>query len=219
MRTLSKETQKALSPAKALQVLIKGNRRFTGCCELVHNHLQEAKDTSSGQYPLAVILSCMDSRTSAELIFDQGIGDVLSLRIGGNILNDDILGSMEFGCKVLGAKIIVVLGHTKCSAIKGACDHVEMGFLTTLLDKIVPAVEAELSIKENRNSENAEFVEKVTAINIKQTVKKIQESSSIIRTMIECGEIGIVGGIQDICSGEVKFYDDTMNSALLTSAT
>lgn len=210
--------QRALTPAKALQVLVNGNRRFTGCCELSRNNMQQAKDTSSGQYPLAVILSCMDSRTSAELIFDQGIGDILSLRVAGNILNEDMLGSMEFGCKVLGAKILVVLGHTKCSAIMGACDQVEMGYLSALLRKISPAVDAEEFTKENRHSNNKEFLENVTAINVKLTVKLIQESSTILGEMIENGDVGIVGGIHDIDSGKVTFLSDTMNSAL-TEAT
>ena len=215
MRTLTKEMQKALTPAMALGLLIKGNKRFTNCCELSRNYLQQAKETSTGQYPLAVILSCMDSRTSSELIFDQGIGDILSIRIGGNILNEDILCSIESGCKVLGAKILVVLGHTKCRAIMDACDNVEAGNLTALLNKIKPALEEEKATKENRKSKNPEFVKNVTAINIKRTVKLIQESSPMISQMIECNEIGIVGGIHDICSGVVTFYPETMSTALL----
>ena len=155
-------------------------------------------------------MSCIDSRTSAELIFDQGLGDVFSVRIAGNIINEDILGSMEFGCKVAGSKIIVVLGHTKCGAVKGACDHVEMGNLTALLTKIRPAVDDEVTVKENRNSGNSIFVEKVSSINVKRTVKAIMERSPILKEMIESGQIGIVGGTHDISTGEVEFYDDTL---------
>ena len=172
------------------------------------NLLQQANETSDGQHPFAVILSCIDSRTSAELIFDQGLGDIFSVRVAGNIVNEDILGSMEFACKVAGAKIIVVLGHTKCGAIKGACDHVEMGNLTALLSKIHPAVGDEATTKENRNSSNDEFVEKVATINVKRTVKAILERSPILKEMIESGTLGIAGGNYDVSSGEVEFYDD-----------
>jgi len=144
------------------------------------------------------------------LIFDQGLGDVFSVRIAGNIINEDILGSMEFGCKVAGSKIIVVLGHTKCGAIKGACDHVEMGNLTALLSKIQPAVYDEKTVTENRNSDNGEFVEKVAAINVKRTVHAIIERSPILKEMIGSGEIEIIGGNHDLTTGEVTFYDDTL---------
>ncbi|MFN0202637.1 MAG: carbonic anhydrase family protein, partial [Bacteroidia bacterium] len=173
--------------------------------------LQQANETSDGQHPFAVILSCIDSRTSAELIFDQGLGDVFSVRIAGNILNEDILGSMEFGCKVAGSKIIVVLGHTKCGAVKGACDHVEMGNLTALLSKIRPAVDDETTTTENRNSANAEFVENVATINVKRTVKSIMERSPILKEMIEGGQIGIAGGTHDITTGQVTFFSETIN--------
>jgi carbonic anhydrase len=172
--------------------------------------LQQANETSDGQHPFAVILSCIDSRTSAELIFDQGLGDIFSVRIAGNIINEDILGSMEFGCKVAGAKIIVVLGHTKCGAVKGACDHVEMGNLTALISKIQPAVYDEKTEKENRSSGNDEFVEKVSAINVKRAVHAIMERSTILKEMIESGTIGIVGGVHDITSGIVTFSEETL---------
>jgi len=168
--------------------------------------LQQANETSDGQHPCAVILSCIDSRTSAELIFDQGLGDIFSVRIAGTVINDDILGSMEFGCKVAGAKLIVVLGHTQCGAIKGACDHVEMGHLTGLLNKIQPAVSEEKTIMTNRTSSNNAFVEKVTTISVQNTVQAIMDRSSILKTMIDAGECGIVGGIHDISTGEVTFY-------------
>src|SRR5688572_11687576 len=169
MRTLTKEMQARITPAGALELLREGNKRFINNLKVNRNLLQQANETSDGQHPFAVILSCIDSRTSAELIFDQGLGDIFSVRIAGNILNEDILGSMEFGCKVAGAKIIVVLGHTKCGAVKGACDHIEMGNLTTLLNKIRPAVDEERITVENRTSSNEVFVENVATINVKRT--------------------------------------------------
>jgi len=210
MKTLTKEIQTAHTPTMALDILKKGNDRFINNLKANRNLLQQANETSEGQHPFAVILSCIDSRTSAELIFDQGLGDVFSVRIAGNIINEDILGSMEFGCKVAGSKIIVVLGHTKCGAIKGACDHLEMGNLTALLSKIRPAVDDETTTIENRNSSNNEFVEKVATINVYRTVKAIMERSPILKEMIEKGELGIVGGIHNITTGEVEFYSDTL---------
>ena len=205
MKTFTKEMQSHLSPLMALDILKEGNKRFVNNNKLSRNLLQQVNETAGGQYPFAVVLSCIDSRTSTELIFDQGLGDLFSVRIAGNIVNDDILGSMEFGCKVAGAKLIVVLGHTKCGAIKGACDHVEMGNLTGLLSKIKPAVDAEVTVNENRTSSNANFVENVAALNVKESVKLISERSLILREMIEKGEINIVGGIHDISTGEVIF--------------
>jgi len=210
MKTLTKEMQAAITPTMALELLKEGNKRFINNLKINRNLLQQANETSDGQHPFAVILSCIDSRTSAELIFDQGLGDVFSVRIAGNIVNEDILGSMEFGCKVAGSKIIVVLGHTRCGAIKGACDHVELGNLTGLLTKIQPAVEEETSTTQNRNSGNADFVENVADINVALTVQAIMESSPILQEMIENGEIGIVGGKHDISTGEVIFFPETM---------
>jgi carbonic anhydrase len=210
MKTLNKEMQEAISPVMAIEILKEGNKRFANNLKANRNLLQQANETSDGQHPFAVILSCIDSRTSAELIFDQGLGDVFSVRVAGNIVNEDILGSMEFGCKVAGSKIIVVLGHTKCGAIKGACDHVEMGNLTALLSKIQPAVYDEKTETENRTSSNSDFVEKVSTINVKRTVNAIMERSPILKEMIEKGEIGIIGGTHDITSGLVTFHDDTM---------
>jgi carbonic anhydrase len=210
MKSLTKEMQAALTPSSALDLLTDGNKRFLNNLKINRNLLQQANETSDGQHPFAVILSCIDSRTSAELIFDQGLGDIFSVRIAGNIINEDILGSMEFGCKIAGAKIIVVLGHTKCGAVKGACDHVEMGNLTALLTKIRPAVDDELTVIENRNSGNDQFVEKVAAINVRRTVQSIMERSPILKEMIERQEIGIIGGLHDITSGLVTFYPETM---------
>lgn len=208
MKTLTKEMQAAITPSLALELLKEGNLRFMNNLKVNRNLLQQANETSDGQHPFAVILSCIDSRTSAELIFDQGLGDIFSVRIAGNIVNEDILGSIEFACKVAGSKMIVVLGHTRCGAIKGACDHVEMGNLTALLSKIQPAVYDEKTVTENRNSSNGDFVEKVATINVKRTVQAIMERSPIIKEMVESGAIGIVGGTHDITTGRVQFYED-----------
>ena len=207
MKTLTKEMQSAITPLVALEILKDGNKRFVSNLKINRNLLQQANETSDGQHPFAVILSCIDSRTSAELIFDQGLGDVFSVRIAGNIVNEDILGSMEFGCKVAGAKIIVVLGHTKCGAVKGACDDVALGNLTGLIAKIKPAVDQESVTAENRNSSNGVFVENVAELNVSLSVKNILLKSPIIADMVKNGDIGIVGGIHDIATGEVKFFE------------
>lgn len=210
MKTLTKEMQDAITPAMALSLLKEGNKRFMNNLKANRNLLQQANETSEGQHPFAIILSCIDSRTSAEIIFDQGLGDIFSVRIAGNIINEDILGSMEFACKVAGSKIIAVLGHTKCGAVKGACDHVEMGNLTALLSKIQPAIYDEKTETENRDSTNNEFVEKVSIINVKRTVHAIIERSPILKEMFEKNEIKIVGGTHQITTGEVVFYEDIL---------
>jgi carbonic anhydrase len=217
MKTLTKEMQAAITPAMALDLLQKGNERFINNLKINRNLLQQANETSDGQHPFAAILSCIDSRTSAEIIFDQGLGDIFSIRIAGNIVNEDILGSMEFACKVAGSKLIVVLGHTKCGAVRGACDHVEMGNLTALLSKLQPAVYDEKTERENRSSANATFVEKVAVINVKRTVEAILQRSPILKEMVEMGQIGIVGGNYDVSSGKVHFFDDVMILDLPTS--
>jgi carbonic anhydrase len=210
MKTLTKELQASTTPRQALDLLKEGNQRFVSNSQANRDLLQQARDTAAGQYPFAVILSCIDSRTSSELIFDLGIGDAFNVRIAGNIVNEDILGSMEFACKVAGSKLIVVLGHTKCGAVKGACDNAELGHLTGLVSKIKPAVEEEKTVTENRSSSNAEFVEKVSTHNVKGTVKAIMQQSPILGEMIEKGEIGIVGGMHDISTGAVHFYEDAL---------
>jgi len=210
MKTLNKELQAQITPRKALELLQDGNKRFISNLKAHRNLLEQVNETSDGQWPFATILSCIDSRTSAELIFDQGLGDVFSVRIAGNIVNTDILGSMEFACKVAGSKLIVVLGHSKCGAVKGACDHVEMGNLTELLSKLQPAVYQEKTTKENRTSKNEPFVENVAKINVKRNVKNIIERSFILEQMVENGEIGIVGAMHNIETGKVTFYDDVM---------
>ncbi len=208
MKTLTKEMQSSITPEGALELLKEGNKRFMSNLKANRNLLQQANETSDGQHPIAIILSCIDSRTSAELIFDQGLGDIFSVRIAGNIINEDILGSMEFACKVAGSKIIAVLGHSGCGAVKGACDHIEMGNLTALLSKIRPAVDDEDTVKENRNSQNNEFVDKVTLLNVKRTMKSILQRSTILKEMLEKKEILLVGGIHELSTGEVTFYAD-----------
>lgn len=211
MKTIIKKDEWVATPENALQLLIKGNERFVNNLKINRNLLQQANDTSDSQNPFAIILSCIDSRTGVEFIFDQGIGDVFSTRIAGNVINEDILGSMEFAC-LMKSKVIVVLGHTHCGAIKGACDDVKLGNLSGLLNKIKPAIEAEKVTVENRTSKNAAFVENITAIHVKNTVKAIasEEHSSLLNEMIKTGECGIIGGIHNISTGQVHFYKDTM---------
>lgn len=209
MKTLNKELQQQITPGSALKILKEGNDRFVNNLKLHRDLLEQVNDTRDGQWPFATILSCIDSRTSAELIFDQGLGDVFSIRIAGNVVNTDILGSMEFACKVAGSKLIVVLGHTKCGAVKGACDHVEMGNLTELLSKLQPSVYQEKVTLENRTSSNADFVENVSEINVKRTVQSILERSNILDDMVKKGEIGIIGAMYNIETGTVEFYKDT----------
>jgi carbonic anhydrase len=207
MRTHSKETQSSLTPDTALQILKEGNLRFMNNLKANRNLLQQVNETSDGQFPFATILSCIDSRTSAELVFDQGLGDIFSIRIAGNILNEDILGSMEFATKVVGTKLILVLGHTKCGAIVGACNHVEMGNLTTLLNKVQPAIYAEKSISENRTGSNETFVNNVTEINVHLTIERIKRESPIIAELEQQNKVKIVGGIYNVETGSVTFYE------------
>ncbi|MEQ8425032.1 MAG: carbonic anhydrase family protein [Cyclobacteriaceae bacterium] len=213
MKTLTKELRDSITPLNAIELLKDGNKRFVDNLKMNRNLLQQVNETSEGQFPFAVILSCIDSRTSAELIFDQGLGDVFSVRIAGNIQNEDILGSMEFACKVAGSKIIVVLGHTKCGAVKGACDEVKMGNLTALLEKLKPAVEAEETVKSGRNASNSEFVEKVASLNVRITKKQILKNSPALADMIAKDEIALIGGMYDVETGQVNFYDDEMVTA------
>jgi len=210
MRTHNKESQSTMTPSMAMEILKDGNKRFVSNLKFNRNLLQQVNETCDGQWPFATVLSCIDSRTSAELIFDQGLGDIFSVRIAGNIVNEDILGSMEFACKIAGSKFIVVLGHTKCGAVKGACDHVEMGNLTTLLSKLQPAVDEETITKRDRNSKNSEFVENVATINVRRTVNEVMQRSPILNEMIQSGEIGICGAMYNVETGVVDFYDDTM---------
>lgn len=208
MKALTKERRDAITPSQALDMLKKGNQRFVSKTPLNRDLMEQVQDTSAGQYPYAVILSCVDSRTSSELIFDLGIGDAFNARIAGNIQNVDILGSMEFTCKLAGARLIAVIGHTKCGAIKGACDNAQLGNLTTLLGKMKPAIDAEKTVTDNRSSSNAEYVEKVATLNVKITMQQIKQNSPTLKAMIDAGEIALVGGMYDVSTGVVTFYDD-----------
>lgn len=210
MKAHTRETQASVTPQRALDFLREGNLRFVNNLEAHRNLLQQANETRDGQWPFATILSCIDSRTSAELIFDQGLGDIFSIRVAGNIVNTDVLGSMEFACKVAGSKLLVVLGHTACGAVKGACDHIEMGHLTDLLAKIQPAVYSERTIldPDQRTSKNLTFVENVTRINVLRSVKAVAERSFILEQMIEAEQIGVIGAMHSLDTGVVEFYDD-----------
>ena len=203
------DTQQALTPAKVLTLLKEGNERFVNNLKSNRNLLEQINDTRQGQFPIAIILSCMDSRTSVELIFDQGLGDVFSARVAGNVINDDILGSMEYACKLAGSKLIVVLGHSHCGAIKGACANVELDHLSGLLHKIKPAVDAvhaEESVEITANNDG--LVQKVADKNVQLTVEQIRSKSPLLDAMVKSGEIGIVGAMYDIETGKVKFYSD-----------
>ncbi len=210
MRTHNKESQTSMTPEMAINILKEGNERFVSNLKFNRNLLQQVNETRDGQWPFAVVLSCIDSRTSAEWVFDHGLGDIFRVRFAGYIVNEDILGSMEFACKVAGSKFIVVLGHTKCGAVKGACDHVELGNLTTLLAKLQPAVSCETQTTLNRNSSNAVFVENVAKINVEEAVGEIQAKSPILKEMIDKGEIGICGAMYNVETGQVEFYEQTL---------
>ena len=208
MKAQTKETQAQMSSASALKELKDGNQRFVEKKQLNRDLMQQVSETINGQFPFATILSCIDSRVSSELIFDQGIGDIFSVRIAGNFINEDILGSMEFACKLAGTKLVLVLGHTACGAVKGACDHARLGNLTTLINKIEPSVEAvkepeDLSL---RNSSNIDFVNEVAAVNVKMTIENIRVKSQVLKELEDAGEIQIIGGMYDIKTGAVEIY-------------
>ncbi len=209
MKAHTKETQAAMTPEKSLQALKEGNVRFQQSLKVDRNLLEQVNDTKKGQFPFATILSCIDSRVSSELIFDQGIGDIFSVRIAGNFVNEDILGSMEFACKLAGTRLIVVLGHTSCGAVKGACDDAKLGNLTGMLGKIKPAVEAVAEPKDAsiRNSSNLSFVNNVAKKNVELTIDNIVKQSEVLADMHNNGEIQIIGGMYDISDGSVTFYE------------
>lgn len=207
MKAQTKETQAAMIPATALQALKDGNERFVNNQMANRNLNNQVSDTASGQYPFATVLHCIDSRVSAELLFDQGIGDVFSIRIAGNFVNEDILGSMEFACKLAGTKLVVVLGHTACGAVKGACDHARLGNLTALIHKIEPAVAAvkEPANDEQRTSKNIDFVNAVSKKNVEMAIEDIRHRSSVLKEMEDNGEIAVVGAMYDIADGKVHW--------------
>ncbi len=207
MNAQTKETQAALNPSGAIALLKEGNARFVANKKADRDLLQQVAQTTSGQYPFATILSCIDSRVSAELVFDQGVGDIFSARVAGNIVNEDILGSMEFACKLAGTKVVVVLGHTSCGAVKGACDDAKLGNLTILLHKIKAAVRAVSEPAEagQRTSKNIDFVNNVAETNVQLTIEDIRSLSPVLKEMEDNGEIAIVGAMYDIADGKVHF--------------
>lgn len=204
--TQTAETQSQITPAEAVHMLQKGNERFVNKTPVNRDLSQQVDQTATGQYPFAAIVSCIDSRIPTEVIFDQGIGDVFNARVAGNFVNEDILGSLEFACKLAGSKVVVVMGHTSCGAVKGACDHAKLGNLTQMLDKIMPAVDA-ISTPEgtDRSSKNLDFVNTVSNKNVELTIEKIKQDSSVLNEMLEAGTIDIVGAMYDVKTGKVAF--------------
>lgn len=203
--TQTAESQAALSPQEALQMLIDGNERFVSGEMLNRDLNAQVAQTASGQYPFAVVLGCIDSRVPPELVFDQGIGDIFSPRIAGNFVNTDILGSMEFATAAAGSKVVVVLGHTECGAVKGACDHVELGNLTHTLSNITPAIYAVQDIEGPRTSANKEFVSAVAHENVEQTVQNILDRSPVMKGLVDSGDLIVVGAMHDVSTGKVTF--------------
>lgn len=208
MRLHNIEDQKCLTPQLALSFLKEGNKRFVANLKAHSNLLEQVNETKAGQFPFAIILSCIDSRTSAELIFDQGLGDIFSTRIAGNILNDDIIGSMEFACKLAGSKLIVVLGHSHCGAITGACHGTELGHLTNLLAKVKPSIEHVKSQHKDLDIRSKEAVDMVAFHNVEHTIGHILEKSSVLKEMYENGDIGIAGAFYKVETGEVDFVNE-----------
>jgi carbonic anhydrase len=205
MRTLTKEVQEKISPDKAVELLKEGNKRFIKNLSLNRNLLQQVNETSDGQHPFAVIISCMDSRTSSELVFDQGLGDVFSIRVAGNVINEDILASAEYGCKVVGAKVIAVLGHTECGAVGGAVKDVDLGhlhFITHKIQRCIPTLK-----KQYPKADHSEFCNHVTRENVVQSILDLKSRSSILEDMCYKGEIKIVGGVYDVKTGVVEFFE------------
>lgn len=204
---LEKATQDQLTPIAAKVLLQEGNERFVSEKMKQRGLMAQVEKTSSGQFPHSIVLSCIDSRIPTEIVFDQGVGDIFNARVAGNIVNEDILGSMEFACAVSGSKLIVVLGHTACGAVKGACDNVELGNLTPLLHKIQPAVEA-VKTEEgtDRSSKNLHFVDQVSHVNVEMTIENIKKQSPTLNGLVEKGEVEIVGAMYDVSTGKVEFY-------------
>lgn len=203
MKTQTKEIQENLTPKDALRILEEGNKRFMQNSKAQRNLKEQVLETSEGQYPFAAILSCIDSRVPVELVFDQGIGDIFSVRVAGNIVNEDILGSLEYACKVAGSKIVVVLGHTKCGAVTAACKNVELGNITPLLQKIKPAVDL---IRDEKVEMTDSVIEKVSVKNVQLSIDRIKNESPILSEMEQKGEIEIVGALYSVLSGKVEFF-------------
>lgn len=207
-KVMDADRQQAKTPMLVLERLKEGNQRFIDGKLKNHDFLEQANATSAAQFPVAVVLNCMDARTPPEIVFDQGIGDIFAIRIAGNIQNNDILGSMEFGTKLAGAKLVVVMGHTRCGAIHGACQQAKLGHLTALLEKIQPAIQQTAKEKPPLNCENPEFIDNIAKNNVLSVIKQIRTESPVIEKLIQEKSIAIVGGIQDISTGKVTFFDE-----------
>jgi carbonic anhydrase len=208
----SKEQQNTLTPAAALEKLETGNARFAADGLLHRDWRQQRAQTASAQFPFAVVLGCIDSRVPAEIVFDQGLGDIFNARVAGNIIDDEILGSMEFACKIAGAKLIAVIGHTRCGAVKGACSGARLGHLTGLLEKIRPSVETAKARMPGASAIDSKFVDEVAELNVQNTIRQIREQSPVLRELIDAGSVGIVGGIYDLDSGKVHFFKNSQNA-------
>ncbi len=208
MRLHNIEDQKSLTPQMALDILKEGNNRFVENLKMHSNLLEQVNETKASQFPFAIVLSCIDSRTSAELIFDQGLGDIFSARIAGNVINDDIIGSMEFACKLAGSKLIVVLGHSHCGAITGACKDVKLGHLTDLLAKVKPSVENVKKQFPDLDVTSKEGVDTVALHNVEYTIDHLLNKSDVLREMFTQGEIGIAGAFYKVETGEVDFIKE-----------
>jgi carbonic anhydrase len=202
---MSKESQRNMTPEQALSALKDGNERFVNGKMLQRNLMAQVRATAAGQYPFAVVLGCIDSRVPPELVFDQGIGDIFSARIAGNFANTDIIGSIEFAAKLAGAKLVVVLGHTECGAIKGACDNAQLGSLTQTLSNITPAVYAVKDVCDDRASTNKAFVQKVADENVRLTVQALTERSAILKDLVAGKRLKVVGAMHDVATGRVSF--------------
>ena len=206
--TQTAASQSTLQPAHAVQLLKAGNARFLNGAPLNRDLHAQVAETAGGQYPFAAVVSCIDSRIPTEIVFDQGIGDIFNARVAGNFINEDILGSLEFACKLAGSKLIVIMGHTSCGAVKGACDHAQLGNLTQMLDKIMPAVNAvHTAPGVDRSSKNLDFVNEVSAKNVGMTIENIKQQSPVLNEMYQNGEIDIVGAMYDVKTGAVTFVD------------
>ena len=204
--TLTRKSQSAITPDIGLEMLKQGNQRFVSGKTVKRDLMAQVKQTSKDQFPFAAVVSCLDSRISPEIVFDRGIGDLFVARVAGNFVNDDILGSLEYACKVVGAKLIVIMGHTECGAIKGACDEAQLGLLTATLANINPAVRAVRGDYTPRNSKNTEFVQAVSKMNVNLTMQKLRDRSVVLREMLDNGEIGMVGAMYDVSTGKITFY-------------
>lgn len=214
MKAHNAETQATITPQKALQFLKEGNERFVNNIKLKRNLLEQVNDTRDGQWPFAVVLSCIDSRTSAELIFDQGLGDIFSVRIAGNVVNTDILGSMEYACKVAGSKLIAVISHSKCGAVTSACKNIRGGNITELLSKVQPVITKLKLTRSLEEQKQPEFVETVAMENALESVFQILNRSDILNDMYLNGEVGIVAGHYDVETGEVLFIKEMFNQVI-----